>query len=120
MATYKNKLWLILLLFFNSFCGFSQEVNVIEVYNYNNGIREITPIKIIEIKQEKTEIYDVQNGVRNITPSEIIIDNKLYEVNQSGLQELLPRYEIHTNYPVLPTFDSNRTFWNGLFIFGND
>lgn len=91
MATYKNKLWLILLLFLTSFCGFSQD-RTVEVYNYDRyGIRDISPSKIIEIKEERTEIYDVDKyGIKSITPTETIINNKLYEVDKNNLQQLLP------------------------------
>jgi len=123
MATYKNKLWVILLLFLTSFCGFSQAkptTQTIEVYNYNNGIREIMPSKIIEVKENRIEIYSTTNGIKEITPTQIIQDNKIYEVDTNGIQQLLPRYEVYTDTPVLPTFDSNRIIWDGIFNLEND
>jgi len=109
MATYKNKLWLILLLFFISFCGFSQAkptTQTIEVYNYDkNGFKEISPTKIIEIKEDKVEVYETTFGVKNITPTQIIQDNKLYET-KDGIQELFPRQSWNGDI-IPPTIESN-------------
>ena len=77
MATFKY----ILFLFFTSFCGFSQE-RTIEVYNYVDGFREISPSKIIKIKIDKIEIYDVTNSIKEITPTKIIIDNNIPAQNK--------------------------------------
>ena len=96
------------------------QTQTIEVYDYVNGIRQISPTKIIEIKENKTvEIYSVTNGIKQITPTQIIQDNKVYEVKNS-IPELLPRYEIHSNPIILPTFDSGGTFGGGIFNFGID
>jgi hypothetical protein len=84
----------VILLFF-SFVGFSQ---TIEIYNYDkNGIREITPTKIIETNKEQINIYNVDKyGIKEIAPTQIIKDNKLYET-KDGILEFLPRQTWITN-----------------------
>jgi hypothetical protein len=118
MANYKNKLLLIFLLISHFVLSQTQ---TIKVYNYDsNGIRSVVPEKIIEIKENRTEIYNTVNGIKEVTPTQIIQDNKIYEVDTNGIQQLLPRYEVYTDSPVLPTFDSNRIIWDGIFNLEND
>jgi hypothetical protein len=71
-----------LLLLFFSFAGFSQ---TIEIYNYDkNGIREISPTKIIETNKEQINIYNVdKNGIKEIVPIQIIRDNNVYNVQNA-------------------------------------
>lgn len=100
VANFAPKFILIFLLFF-SFAGFSQmkpTAQTIEVYNYVNGVREISPIKIIEIEKEQIKIFEVDKyGIKNITPTQVIIETNV----TSPIQQLpkIQRIEVST----LPT-----------------
>jgi hypothetical protein len=101
MANFKYKLLLILLLISHFVLS---QTKTVEIHDYTNGIKNISPSKIIEIKDDKTvEIYSVENGIKSITPTQIIKDNKVYET-KNGLQELLPRQSIEIF--TFPTFNS--------------
>ena len=100
-----------LLLFPLLFFAQNQEVSkikVVEVYSYTNGIRDVFPIRIIEISKEKTEVFNTRFGIKEITPKEVIIKNKVFEVN-GGIQNLFPKQE------VVPTTPLVRDYFNFLF-----
>jgi hypothetical protein len=73
-----------------------------EIYNYVNGVREISPTYIIE---DNTKIFELTNGVKNISPSLIIKENKVYEVT-SGVQQLYPKLEVRADVPNVYSYDS--------------
>ena len=62
----------------------------IEVYEYKNGIKEITPKQIIEINKEEISIYSTINGIQNIIPDKVIQPNgEIYNVT-NGVKEIVP------------------------------
>ena len=68
--------------------------NSLDIYDHNNGVREVTPSKTIEKKDSGTyQIYNVNNGIREVTPEyEIKIENgeiKRYKVN-NGIRSITP------------------------------
>jgi hypothetical protein len=89
---------------------FAQETKTVQVYEYVNGVRSITPVKTIEISTIggtsalKTEIYNNINGIKNLTPETIIKPNGYVYKVENGIQSLFPiqRLEVQTNSPILP------------------
>lgn len=96
------------LIFFTVFIFLSADILAQEkqtkIYNYVNGVREISPTYIIE---DETRVFELTNGIKNLTPSLIIKDDKIYEV-KSGVQQLYPKLEIRTDVPDLFWVDTNR------------
>ena len=106
---------IIFLLF--SVITFAQETKTVQVYEYVNGVRSITPVKTIEISAQKTEIYNNTNGIKNLTPETIIKPNgDVYKV-ENGIQSLFPiqRLEVQTNNIVLPPPSLIRVGGSSLF-----
>jgi hypothetical protein len=62
---------------------------VIEIYGTTNGIKNMTPNKVLVQQGNTTEVYDVQNGIQSFTPEKIIIDNNVYNVT-NGIRDLVP------------------------------
>jgi hypothetical protein len=64
-----------------------------EVYNYTNGVRNVSPSKIIETQGNTTTVYETNSGVKNLFPSQVIettkTEVKSFEV-KDGLKNLFP------------------------------
>ena len=90
MKTLKKTI-LVLGLFASTAC-FSQ-TKTTKVYNTVNGIREITPTKIIVEKQNKIFVYGTTNGIKNITSEQVIekSGNQIRVYNTpNGIKEITP------------------------------
>ena len=87
-----------------SFITFAQETKTVQVYNYTNGVKDITPTQIIVKTQTETKVYQTTNGIQNIQPSAIIKPNGYVYKVENGIQSLFPiqRLEVQTNSPLLP------------------
>jgi hypothetical protein len=102
---------------------FAQETKTVQVYQYVNGVRSITPVKTIEISTIggtsalKTEIYNNTNGIKNLTPETIIKPNGYVYKVENGIQSLFPiqRLEVQNNSPILPNVNSIGSGWFNLF-----
>lgn len=68
---------------------YSTEPTYIEIYSSTNGIKNLTPDKILKQTGNTTEVYDVENGIQQITPEKVIIDNQIYNVT-NGVRDLTP------------------------------
>jgi hypothetical protein len=100
-----------------SFITFAQETKTVQVYNYTNGVKDITPTQIIVKTQTETKVYQTTNGIQNIQPSAIIKPNGYVYKVENGIQSLLPiqRLEVQTNSPILPNVNSIGSGWFNLF-----
>jgi hypothetical protein len=83
---------------------FAQETKTIQVYEYVNGVKDITPTQIIVKTQTETKVYQTTNGIKNLTPETIIKPNGYVYKVENGIQSLFPiqRLEVQTNSPLLP------------------
>lgn len=83
---------------------FAQETKTVQVYEYVNGVKDITPTQIIVKTQTETKVYQTTNGIQNIQPSAIIKPNGYVYKVENGIQSLFPiqRLEVQTNSPILP------------------
>lgn len=72
--------------------AFAQEK---KIYEYDNGIRSLTPSQTVVREEDKVYIYNHDNsGIRDMFPDKVIEDNKVYEVDENGLRNLFPQREI--------------------------
>jgi hypothetical protein len=65
----------------------------VEVYETVNGVRNVSPSKIIETQGNATTVYETNSGVKNLFPSQVIettkTEVKSFEV-KDGLKNLFP------------------------------
>ena len=96
---------------------FAQETKKVEVYNYTNGVKDITPTQIIVKTQTETKVYQTTNGIKNLTPETIIKPNGYVYKVENGIQSLFPiqRLEVQTNNIVLPPPSIIRIGGSSLF-----
>lgn len=93
---------------------FAQEkpkTETIYVYNYTNGVREISPTKIIEKTNTDIKVFEVKDGIKQIQPQFIVKENKVYEI-KNGVQQLLPQLEVRINSPSVFFIDNSRNIFN--------
>jgi hypothetical protein len=68
---------------------YSTEPTYIEIYSSINGVKNLTPDKILKQTGNTTEVYNVENGIQQITPEKVIIGNEIYNVT-NGVRDLTP------------------------------
>ena len=74
------------------FLSYSQET--VEVYEYTNGIKNITPKQVIVVKEEQVEIYNTTFGIQDISPTKVIDkEGNIFNVTNS-VQDILPAEKI--------------------------
>jgi hypothetical protein len=100
-----------------SFITFAQETKTVQVYNYTNGVKDITPTQIIVKTQTETKVYQTTNGIQNIQPSAIIKPNGYVYKVENGVQSVFPvqRLEVQTNSTLLPNINSIGVGGSSLF-----
>jgi hypothetical protein len=78
-----------------SFTVFNFSFGQKTVTKVNSGVKELTPLIVVEKKDENTtQIYEVKNGVKDILPSKEVVktyDGKteIYNVT-NGVRDLTP------------------------------
>lgn len=60
------------------------------IYDYTNGVRNVLPQQTFIKTREKTEIYNNQNGIRELTPTTIIKPNGYIHKVENGFPQILP------------------------------
>lgn len=83
----------VIVLLFISLSLYSQEKKV-EIYEYKNGIKNISPTQIVIKKENKTiEVYNVKQGIQEVNPVQIIEGKEVYSV-VNGIKEIIPSFFI--------------------------
>lgn len=87
-----KKLKLCLLLFPAAI--FAQQVpQKIEMYNYTDGVRDLLPAQVLEVREDRIDVYNYQFGIKDLFPQKTIENTqteiKVFEI-RDGIQQLFP------------------------------